>query len=201
MHAKSIVLAGVAGVFLAVAPASAADLVVNGGFETGTFTGFTRFGDTSASGLAGNFPGIPAVSQSIRSYFGNTNGTVSGVYQDVATVLGQTYAVSFLFEYDGGVPGTATLSFGGVPLYAFASSRSAGFQTLTFNTVATSTLSRLTYAYTTGASNLNIDNFSVNAVGAPVPEPATWGMMLLGFGGLGYALRRRAKPGVRIRFA
>jgi len=28
----------------------------------------------------------------------------------------------------------------------------------------------------------------------PVPEPATWGLMLLGFGGLGAMLRKRRKP-------
>ncbi len=33
-----------------------------------------------------------------------------------------------------------------------------------------------------------------------VPEPATWAMMLLGFGGVGHALRRRPKQ-ARIRFA
>ena len=34
-----------------------------------------------------------------------------------------------------------------------------------------------------------------------VPEPATWGMMLLGFGGVGMVLRRRRGPRLRIRFA
>jgi hypothetical protein len=29
---------------------------------------------------------------------------------------------------------------------------------------------------------------------APVPEPATWGMMLLGFAGIGFAMRRGRKP-------
>ena len=29
---------------------------------------------------------------------------------------------------------------------------------------------------------------------APVPEPGTWAMMLLGFGAVGYSLRRKAKP-------
>ena len=34
-----------------------------------------------------------------------------------------------------------------------------------------------------------------------VPEPATWAMMILGFGGIGVALRRRPKVATRIRFA
>jgi len=36
-------------------------------------------------------------------------------------------------------------------------------------------------------------NDTVN-IAASVPEPATWAMMLLGFGGIGIAIRRRRKP-------
>ena len=36
---------------------------------------------------------------------------------------------------------------------------------------------------------------------AAVPEPATWAMMLIGFGGLGCVLRRRAKGDARVRLA
>jgi hypothetical protein len=35
-----------------------------------------------------------------------------------------------------------------------------------------------------------LDNIAVN----PVPEPATWAMMLLGFGAVGFAMRRRRRP-------
>ena len=36
---------------------------------------------------------------------------------------------------------------------------------------------------------------------AGVPEPATWAMMLLGFGSVGYVMRRQPKANARIRFA
>ena len=36
-------------------------------------------------------------------------------------------------------------------------------------------------------------NFDVGAVGAAIPEPSTWGMMLLGFAGLGFVGYRKAK--------
>jgi hypothetical protein len=39
------------------------------------------------------------------------------------------------------------------------------------------------------------------AVPAAVPEPATWAMMILGFGAIGYAMRGRRRVTVRIRAA
>lgn len=38
------------------------------------------------------------------------------------------------------------------------------------------------------------------AVSPAVPEPATWAMMTLGFGAMGFAMRRK-KVNTRIRFA
>jgi hypothetical protein len=39
--------------------------------------------------------------------------------------------------------------------------------------------------------NFTLGNFELNAAG--VPEPTTWMMMLLGFGGMGFAMRRQRK--------
>jgi hypothetical protein len=41
-------------------------------------------------------------------------------------------------------------------------------------------------------SAFEIDNIAINAV----PEPATWAMMLLGFGAIGIGMRRQRKTGV-----
>lgn len=52
----------------------------------------------------------------------------------------------------------------------------------------------------TGNCDLNFRVTGTTAAGA-VPEPATWAMMLAGFGALGFALRRRPRQAARIRFA
>ena len=36
---------------------------------------------------------------------------------------------------------------------------------------------------------------------APVPEPATWAMMIIGLGGIGFAMRRKRKGTARVAFA
>lgn len=43
--------------------------------------------------------------------------------------------------------------------------------------------------------------FGIAIVNTAVPEPATWATMTLGFGAVGYGLRRRRQQATRIRFA
>lgn len=44
--------------------------------------------------------------------------------------------------------------------------------------------------------------FTISLAPTPaVPEPATWAMMTLGFGAIGFGLRRKAKVATRVRFA
>ncbi len=45
--------------------------------------------------------------------------------------------------------------------------------------------------FTFTAQGNQITSFSASALAAPVPEPGTWALMLLGFGAVGYSLRRR----------
>lgn len=55
------------------------------------------------------------------------------------------------------------------------------------------------YSNCQGAANNCDANFRVtgNLVGAAVPEPATWALMLLGFGAVGGSLRRRRQAVLR----
>jgi hypothetical protein len=47
-------------------------------------------------------------------------------------------------------------------------------------------------AFTLSTQGGNVTTFSASTVA--VPEPATWALMLLGFGGIGMAMRRRRRP-------
>ena len=52
----------------------------------------------------------------------------------------------------------------------------------------------LTFTATNTSNVLGTYSGNFNFAVAPVPEPATWAMMLLGFGGIGFAMRRRRSP-------
>ena len=51
------------------------------------------------------------------------------------------------------------------------------------------------FTLTSGSNSFEIDNV------AAVPEPATWGMMILGFGVMGGAMRRRQRTTARVAMA
>jgi hypothetical protein len=51
-----------------------------------------------------------------------------------------------------------------------------------------------TYTLHLEGSSAGQGSFGGNIAFVAVPEPATWGMMLLGFGVVGFAMRRRSRP-------
>lgn len=72
------------------------------------------------------------------------------------------------------------------------------------NTVTGSTTNTFYFGYDDQASNpdRDYDDFIIKAVVSPgVPEPATWAMMLLGFGGIGFAMRRRRQERAAMQLA
>lgn len=46
-----------------------------------------------------------------------------------------------------------------------------------------------------------VSSFTLSPAATTVPEPATWGLMILGFGAAGIAMRRRTAASTRIRLA
>ncbi len=125
----------------------------------------------------------------------------------------QTFIGSDQFTFNnvagtfGGVPGTAsTISFGnGIFSSLSITAPNLGFTQFsspTLFTGAPATPTFLTGSFTLinpflGNGKLTISPVAVGVV----PEPATWAMMLLGFGGIGFAMRRRSKVRTAVSYA
>ena len=53
-----------------------------------------------------------------------------------------------------------------------------------------SQITSVTFGNDPSINAFEVSNFTV---GSAVPEPATWAMMLIGFGGIGFSMRRRRR--------
>src|ERR1700730_9066283 len=110
-----VVAAVAAAAMMFGAPAAQANLVVNGGFETGNLTGWSL-----TNNLDGN-TGVSTSSFYVHSgrfglFFGNV-GSDAILSQTLATVAGTTYDVSFWFHNQGGTPNQIALAFGGTQIF------------------------------------------------------------------------------------
>src|SRR6266850_8015712 len=105
--AKMALGAMVAALGLAVGiggPAHAAELVTNGSFETGDFTGWTLSGNTGFTGV--ECPGAPFAGPgdgNCDAFFGPV-GSTGGITQTLNTQAGRFYNITFDFRPDGGTP-------------------------------------------------------------------------------------------------
>lgn len=198
MNAK-IAIAGVLGLgVLAAAPASAVELVTNGGFEAGSFSGWTQFGGLAQTNVN--------VNDAVTGVFGArfSPNSPGGISQDIATVAGNSYRISWdltKFANPNRVPNNAfSASFGGVPFINYTNSSAFGPTTFIVVSASSSTLSSLVFTFRDnldGPTNRwSLDNVSVTSLGrdgGPVPEPATWAMLLTGFALVGVAARSRRR--------
>lgn len=209
---KALYMAAAAACALSAVPANAATLLAGSSID---FTGFfqalgsaTLGGATSldfVNGPAGT--ASPGVAGTVPSYGSGTGsfaglsctGGACGTISDVANFTVGAQTIANFFSLTGG-NNTSPIAFdltsidrinrGDPNFLTFTASgniRYDGFDP----TPATFLFS---------AQGSTATSFSATAISAPVPEPAVWGLMLFGFAGLGYTMRRR--PSVtRVRYA
>lgn len=191
--ASSLVFAGA----FAAAPASAA-IVVNGGFETGDFSGWTLTGDSAFSGVFSD-PGVPQ-SGTYGASFGTVGDTVT-LSQSLATIAGAAYAVDFWLQAELDPFGVATpnsfqLAWNGSSVAASSLLNSGAFayEHFTYSLTATAASTTVAFTFRDDPAFFDLDNVAVTAVTAPIPEPETWALMALG---LGFVAARRRRSAAR----
>jgi hypothetical protein len=163
-----------------------AELVVNGGFETGNFSGWT-------GGFPDNFVAAGDTALVHSGQFGvgfGAVGSLSDLSQTLTTIPGQTYTISFWLNSNGVPPDEVKLSWGGVTIFDQSNIPANGWTEYSFLESAVSSSTLIDFGLRQDSSYSGLDDISVNAVSA-VPEPSTWAMLLLGFAGVALLRARR----------
>lgn len=185
---KFCVLAAAAAAIVAASPA-AAQQVTNGSFETGDFSGWSVANGNATYVEPAGFDSYPAQQGAYFAALGNVNA-VATISQTLATAAGQAYTLSYYLASNGSSSYFNASWNGHIITGSELNTPAAQPYTLYQFTVTGTGSDTLAFNEQDNPSYLALDNVSLAVAGA-VPEPATWAMMLLGFGAIGFAMRRR----------
>ena len=180
-----------AAALVAAHPASAAvNIVTNPGFETGDFTGWTQSDWGIDLNSFAAFDGAHYASN------GCTGSSYCDLSQSLSTHSGGTYTLSFAFNpgFDAGAPGDKTnadtqIMWNGSVVFDIAGGNQGWDLVSIPGLVATGSSTALTFASYQNPDWNGLDDVSVIQTAGALPEPATWAMLLLGFGAIGMMLR------------
>ena len=174
-----------------------ANLLLNGSFEDDSIPGpfaykangsLTGWGSTNAGNgtvlFTGAYKPVADGLQAVQLEYPNDT-----LFQTFATTSGQTYEVKFSLSAYDTTPAALQVDVAGSS--QSYSGSSAGYTTYSFQFVANSASSTLTFTNThlppPAYAYPHLDNVSVNAV----PEPEGYALAMLALGGLGLVARRR----------
>ena len=170
-----------------------ANLVMNGSFESGDFSGWT----TTPGGLT-SLDGVDIQSPQAgdyAAYFGNSSG-VSVLSQTLATIAGSTYAVSFWLKNEADVNGASApnsfeFDWGGAAVMTVINASAFDYTKYELLLTATGSSTDLSFSFSQQPAFWDFDSVDVQSV----PEPAS--LALTGIGGalaLLVSRRRRDSP-------
>jgi PEP-CTERM motif len=188
---KILFVLAFAAVLGASRPASA-DLIVNGSFETGDFTGWTVNAGATGVVTAG-FDGLVPEDGTFFAALGNVGG-LGTLSQTFNTTAGATYELSYWLSSDGATPNEFATQIDGVTVIDQVNIPQTGYINYIFDFVSAGPTSTVTFFERNDPAYLGFDNISVN--GRSVPEPSAIALFGVGAIGLVAALRKRRKATV-----
>ena len=167
--------------------AARADLVTNGGFETGNFSGWD---------ITNTDPGYDTVNQAVPPQAGDWlasfGGANSSISQTLTTVAGSNYKVSFwlMLETDPlGVdtPNDFSFNFGAATGASLSNASAFGYTLFEATFIAAGASTDLTFNFNQGPAFWDIDSIQVT-----LPEPGSVALLAAaGLAGAAASRRRR----------
>jgi hypothetical protein len=145
------------------------NLVVNPGFETGTFSGWTLSGNTGSTFVRSNLPHTGFYSAQLGPV-----GSDGFLTQTFATTPGHQYQFSFWEASDGGITNDFEASFNGVTLYSVTNEGSHGYVQHTFTVTATDTTSTIRFNFRNDPNYDYLDDVSVMDLAQANAATTSW---------------------------
>jgi hypothetical protein len=199
---RKVLLMAVGATALAVASAATAAPTITGTISSAGYVDINPPGDisqatsldfTDSTGTPS--PGTPGVLSTYGAGTGDFTGVTCsggtcGTIQDIASLMTGPVSIPAFFVLTGGTNiNPITFDLTGI---TSINRSTANFLDVT----ATGIFNWSGFAPTPGtfqfsAQGTNVTSFSLST--QALPEPATWALMLLGFGGIGVAMRRRRR--------
>jgi hypothetical protein len=187
-------VAAAALVFTFAAAPAHAELVTNGGFETGDLTGYTV--DPAGIGFVGADAESPYAG-TYGAYFAGTDPSAPDtISQTLQTIPGATYRVSFFLQNEEAdvLDNMFLARFANVALLDLSNAAAFGYRQFSSDVTATGNQSVLSFTGYNAPAAFDLDNVSVTSI-APVvsvPEPGTAILLGIGLAGLLHRRRREA---------